>query len=55
MMIAVLGSGNVGGALGTLWARSGHTVLFASRNPNSEEMQQLIARAGTNALAVSAV
>ncbi|MBN8731126.1 MAG: NADPH-dependent F420 reductase [Acidobacteria bacterium] len=53
MKIAVLGSGNVGGALGTQWARAGHAVLFASRNPNSEEMLQLIARAGANAHAMS--
>lgn len=53
MKIAVLGSGNVGGALGTQWARTGHTVLFASRNPNSEEMLHLLARAGANAHSVS--
>lgn len=26
--IAIVGSGNMGGALGTAWARAGHAVVF---------------------------
>jgi 8-hydroxy-5-deazaflavin:NADPH oxidoreductase len=53
MNIGILGSGNVGGTLGTRWAERGHRVVFSSRNPNSEEMKQLLARAGSNARAAT--
>ena len=49
--IGIIGSGNLGGTLGTLWAKSGHPVLFSSRHP--EELKKLVdslgplARAGT--------
>ncbi|HUO28345.1 MAG TPA: NADPH-dependent F420 reductase [Bryobacteraceae bacterium] len=45
MTIGILGSGNVGGTLGTRWARAGHHVIFGSRDPESGEMQSLAARA----------
>ncbi|MFL6486492.1 MAG: NADPH-dependent F420 reductase, partial [Nitrososphaera sp.] len=47
MKIGVIGSGNIGGTVGTLWARAGHEVLFASRHP--EELKQLLAQAGSKA------
>ena len=53
MKIAVIGSGNVGGTLGTRWAGGGHTVTFSSRHPDSPEIRQLVARAGGNARAAS--
>jgi predicted dinucleotide-binding enzyme len=53
MKIGIIGSGNVGGTLGTRWAQSGHQVTFASRKPQSPEMQQLLAKAGPNARAGS--
>jgi 8-hydroxy-5-deazaflavin:NADPH oxidoreductase len=49
--IGIIGSGNLGGTLGTLWVKSGHPVLFSSRHP--EQLKKLIddlgplARAGT--------
>ena len=49
--IGIIGSGNLGGAVGTLWVKSGHPVLFSSRHP--EELKKLVdslgplARAGT--------
>jgi 8-hydroxy-5-deazaflavin:NADPH oxidoreductase len=46
MNIGIIGSGNVGGTLGTRWAQAGHQVIFGSRNPGSDEMQQLIAKSG---------
>lgn len=55
MRIGVAGSGNVGGTLGTGWARAGHTVTFGSRNPDSQEMTGLVARAGSNARAATIV
>ncbi|MBC8166294.1 MAG: NADPH-dependent F420 reductase [Bryobacteraceae bacterium] len=58
MKIGIIGSGNVGGALGCRWAQAGHEVIFASRHPQSPEMQELIAkspgsRAASDAEAVS--
>jgi 8-hydroxy-5-deazaflavin:NADPH oxidoreductase len=49
--IGIIGSGNLGSTLGTLWVKSGHPVLFSSRHP--EELKKLVdslgplARAGT--------
>lgn len=49
MNIGIIGSGNVGGTLGTRWAQAGHQVTFASRKPESKEIQELWANAGPNA------
>jgi len=49
MNIGVIGSGNVGGTLGTRWAGLGHKVTFSSRNPESQEMKSLVAKAGATA------
>ncbi len=49
--IGVIGAGNIGSAVGGLWIKAGHPVLFSSRHP--ENLKQLIsdlgplARAGT--------
>jgi predicted dinucleotide-binding enzyme len=43
--IGVIGSGNIGGAIGTLWAKAGHEILFSSRNPDT--LKDLVARAGS--------
>jgi 8-hydroxy-5-deazaflavin:NADPH oxidoreductase len=32
MKIGIIGSGNVGGAIGASWVRAGHEVMFSSRN-----------------------
>ena len=42
--IGVIGSGNIGGAVGALWVKAGHQVLFSSRNP--ENLKQLVDRLG---------
>src|SRR5262249_33677042 len=47
--IGVIGSGNVGSALGRVWADAGHPVMFASRN--LEHDKQLAASVGANARA----
>lgn len=54
MKIGVLGSGSVGGSLGTRWAKNGHQVVFSTRDPDSEKMNKLLANAGSNARAASA-
>ncbi len=33
--IGTIGSGNLGGAIGALWIKAGHEVMFSSRNPES--------------------
>lgn len=49
--IGIIGSGKIGGTVGTLWVKAGHAVLFSSRHP--EELKPLVdglgplARAGT--------
>ena len=53
MKIAIIGSGNVGGTLGRRWARNGHTVIFSSRHPESDEMKKLLGEAGPSASAGS--
>jgi len=50
MKIGIIGSGNIGGSLGTHWAKAGHEVLFSSRHP--EELQSLANAAGNNAQAM---
>lgn len=47
--IGIIGSGRLGGTVGTLWARAGHPVLFSSRHP--ERLKDLIEAAGPNARA----
>ncbi len=44
LRIGVIGSGNIGGAIGKLWAKAGHEILFSSRNPG--ELKELVAEAG---------
>lgn len=53
MTIAIIGTGNVGSALGRGWAAAGHTVVFGSRTPDAADVQALVAEAGTNARAAS--
>ena len=53
MRIGIIGSGNVGGTLGTRWAKNGHAVTFSSRDPGSDEMRQLVTQAGPTARAAS--
>jgi hypothetical protein len=45
MKIGIIGSGNVGGALGGRWAKLGHEVIFGTRNPQGINVQQLAAKA----------
>ncbi len=53
MTIGIIGSGNVGGSLGTRWARAGHEVVFGTRDPQSKEVQQLVTNAGGKARAAT--
>jgi len=49
MNIGIVGSGKIGGLVGTLWSQAGHEVLFFSRHP--ENLAELVARAGNGARA----
>ena len=49
MKIGVIGSGRIGGTLGSLWVEAGHEVLFSSRHP--EELKELVERLGPRARA----
>lgn len=49
--IGIIGSGNVGGALGRSWARAGYDVMFASRNLEND--RKLAAEVGVHASAGS--
>jgi len=42
--IGVIGAGHIGGTIGGLWTKAGHSVFFSSRHP--EELQGLVARLG---------
>lgn len=49
MRIGIVGSGKIGGLVGTLWSQTGHEVLFSSRHP--KKLAELVARAGNGAKA----
>jgi predicted dinucleotide-binding enzyme len=49
MKIGIIGSGNVGGALGAVWVKAGHEVMFSSRN--LEHDKALAGKLGGNARA----
>ncbi len=51
--IAVIGTGNVGGALGPEFAAQGHTIVYGSRNPDGLKAQDLVKKSGENASARS--
>ena len=47
MKIGVFGSGNVGSALGKIWAKNGHEIMLSSRHP--EKLKGLMESIGKNA------
>ena len=49
--IALIGTGNVAGALGPEFAMQGHDIIYGSRNPSRAEVTELVARTGGNAFA----
>jgi predicted dinucleotide-binding enzyme len=53
MNLAIIGAGNVGGALGANWARKGHDVVFGVRDPKAEKTQALVKTIGAKARAAS--
>lgn len=51
--IAVIGTGNVGAALGPRLAAEGHEITYGSRNPQQQAVLDLVSRTGKNASAKS--
>jgi predicted dinucleotide-binding enzyme len=53
MKIAIIGAGNVGGALGTNWAQKGHDIAFGVRDPKAEKVRTLLGTVGGKAKAAT--
>lgn len=51
--IAMIGTGNVGAALGRRFAEQGHTVIYGSRNPSEADVAALVRETGHGAVAMS--
>jgi hypothetical protein len=45
MQIGIIGAGNVGGNLGSVWAAHGHTIRFGIRDPQSTKSQAALSKA----------
>jgi len=51
--IAVIGTGNVGAALGPEFAALGHDIVYGSRDPSRDEVKALVERTTGNATAAT--
>jgi NADPH-dependent F420 reductase len=51
--IAMIGTGNVGSALGRRFAERGHTVAYGSRNPQAADVRELVAATGNGSVALA--
>jgi hypothetical protein len=51
--IAVIGTGQVGSALGQRFAELGHRVVYGSRDPERADVQRLVAATGAGAMATT--
>lgn len=52
-VIAVLGTGRMGSAMGMRLASLGHEIVYGSRDPGREDVQALVAKTGHGARAMS--
>jgi 8-hydroxy-5-deazaflavin:NADPH oxidoreductase len=50
--IALIGTGNVGAALGRRFAENGHTVVYGSRDPSAADVAALVRETGRGATAL---
>ena len=50
--IAIIGTGEVGSALGPEFAARGHEIVYGSRNPDRDSVRDLVVRTGEGASAV---
>ena len=51
--IAIIGTGSVASALGPEFAAQGHTIVYGSRSPARDEVQELVASTGDSASATT--
>src|SRR5690606_8770492 len=51
--IAIIGTGQVAGALGPELAALGHTIVYGSRTPDRDDVAELVARTGEHASATT--
>jgi len=51
--IAIIGTGDVAGALGPEFAAQGHTIIYGSRDPSRGSVEKLVAATGTGASATT--
>jgi len=51
--IAVIGTGDVGGALGPEFAEQGHTIVYGSREPERDAVKNLVGKTGDRASATT--
>ena len=51
--IALIGTGNVGAALGRRFAEQGHTVIYGSRTPQAADVVELVRITGRGAVALA--
>ena len=52
-IIAMIGTGEVGSALGPEFAAQGHEIVYGSRNPDRDSVRELVARTGGSASATN--
>jgi lactate dehydrogenase-like 2-hydroxyacid dehydrogenase len=51
--VAMIGTGNVGAALGRRFAENGHKILYGSRDPSAADVRELVAATSNGAVAVT--
>ena len=51
--IAMIGTGDVGSALGKAFAAQGHTIIYGSREPGRKSVEELVAETGAGASATT--
>lgn len=51
--VAMIGTGNVGAALGRRFAENGHKIVYGSRDPSAADVRELIAATGNGAVATT--
>ena len=52
LKIAIIGTGNVGGALATKWADAGHTILLGVKNQDDFKGKSLLAKPAISAMPI---
>lgn len=52
MKIAIIGTGNVGGALTTAWSKAGHTIFLGVRDTQNFKGQHLLENPSTSVLSI---